>query len=111
MGDGSASVFLVHCMCVSSEMLSLAGVLSACSTCHGSSTPTCFVLSAHSDPLILRVDFAVMRLERDARCRPAAALREMMCDCVSYAACSSSCDVADVSGDLLPWMFCKRNVV
>ena len=51
---------------VSCEKLCRAGVLSACSTCHGSFIPTYFVLSARSDPIILRVDFAVMR--RDACC-------------------------------------------
>ena len=43
-----------------------AGVISACSMCHGSFIPTCFVLSARSDLVILRVDFVVMR--RDACC-------------------------------------------
>ena len=41
-----------------------AGVLSACRTSHGSFIPTCFVLSARSDPFILPFAFALMR--RDA---------------------------------------------
>ena len=51
----------VYCMDLSCEMLCGASVLSACSTCHGSFIPTRFVLSARSDPFILRVAFAVMR--------------------------------------------------
>ena len=41
-----------------------AGVLSACRTSHGSFIPTCLVLSARSDPFILRFACAFMR--RDA---------------------------------------------
>ena len=88
---------------MSYEKVCRAGVPLASSTCHGSFIPTCFVLSARSDPIILRVDFggyAPRRLLRSSRrsgsvrcvcwmtymCRscegPEYELREMMCDCM-----------------------------
>ena len=48
-------------------MLRLACAVSACSSSNGSSTPICIVVSARSDPRILRFASAAMRRERNAR--------------------------------------------